>query len=165
MDSARFGELVEERNAWVAHNFPGTNPAETTLGVVEELGELAHSHLKQRQNIRGTAEEHVANGRDAVGDLIVYLLGCMSYRGVPKNTEGFRLRTVADPMDMDAIFDLGAAVGGLCIRNSVYDIEQVIRCTMQYCHQRGWDFDEIVEETWAQVSKRDWQKDRVAGGE
>lgn len=165
MDSGRFGELVKERDAWVAHNFPDTNPAETTLGVIEEMGELAHSHLKQRQSIRGSDEEHVANGKDAIGDLIVYLMGCMSYRGVPSNTDGFRLKTVADPMDMESIFHLAAAVGGLVIRNSVYDIEQVIRCCMQYCYQRGWNFDEIVEETWAQVSKRDWKADPTRGGE
>jgi hypothetical protein len=165
MDSTRFGELVEERNVWVAHNFPSTDSRETVLGVIEELGELAHSHLKQRQNIRGSAADHVADGKDAVGDLIVYLLGAMAHVGVPKNTEGFRLKAVADPMDMDTIFELTAAIGGLVVRRSEYDIEMVIRGCMQYCHQRGWDFDAIVEETWAKVSKRDWQADPVAGGE
>jgi|WetSurMetagenome_2_1015567.scaffolds.fasta_scaffold10221_5 NTP pyrophosphatase (non-canonical NTP hydrolase) len=31
------------------------------------------------------------------------------------------------------------------------------------CSRRGWDFDEIVYRTWAQVKQRDWQKNKVTG--
>lgn len=43
------------------------------LGVMEELGELSHSHLKQEQQIRMN-EDHEAKKRDAIGDMLVFLL-------------------------------------------------------------------------------------------
>ena len=54
---------------------------------MEELGELAHAHLKERvpaervMGIRGTAAEHQAHARDAVGDIIIYLADYCCARG------------------------------------------------------------------------------------
>src|SRR5688572_17945800 len=48
--------------AWGKRNF-GEQPAHRfLLGMLEELGELSHAHLKQEQGIRGTNEEHEAAG-------------------------------------------------------------------------------------------------------
>jgi NTP pyrophosphatase (non-canonical NTP hydrolase) len=44
------------------------------LGMVEEVGELAHAVLKWSQGIRGTAEEHQAEVEDSIADLLVYTL-------------------------------------------------------------------------------------------
>ena len=94
-------ELQDQQRVWVAHNF-GERPAwHPLLGAVEELGELAHAHLKEAQGIR-LQENHVANAKDAVADIVIYL---------------------AD-----------------------------------YCSSRGFDMQEIVETTWAQVRQRDWKK-------
>ncbi len=41
------------------------------VGMVEEIGELAHALLKKRQGIR-TNQDHDANARDAYGDLRIY---------------------------------------------------------------------------------------------
>lgn len=41
--------------------------------MVEELGELAHAHLKMQQGIRGSVSEHRAEAEDAIGDFIIYL--------------------------------------------------------------------------------------------
>ena len=30
---------------------------------------------------------------------------------------------------------------------------------MDFCNQMGWDFEEIIKETWDQVRKRDWKAD------
>jgi len=38
------------------------------MGLVEEVGELAHAHLKNEQGIRGTPEEHVQAKVDAIGE-------------------------------------------------------------------------------------------------
>jgi NTP pyrophosphatase (non-canonical NTP hydrolase) len=93
--------LQSELKPWTLHNF-GERPSwQPLLGALEELGELAHAHLKGEQGIRGTTEEHAAAARDAIGDVVVYL---------------------AD-----------------------------------YCNARGFDMDEIVRETWAQVCRRDWK--------
>ena len=100
--------LQHELKPWVERNY-GSRPAYwPLLGVGEEVGELMHAHLKQEQGIR-KGEDHIANAKDAVGDIMVYL---------------------AD-----------------------------------YCNARGWDMQEILDETWAKVRERDWVKDPVRGGE
>ena len=72
--SARRAEVWRERN------FPTSNADQQLLGVVEEVGELAHANLKSKQGIRGTPEMHVAAEEDAVGDILIYLLGYCSYK-------------------------------------------------------------------------------------
>lgn len=44
------------------------------LGMVEEIGEIAHSILKLTQGIRGTREEHIEKIKDGIADLMVFLL-------------------------------------------------------------------------------------------
>ncbi len=93
--------LQDEQRPWVKHNFRSDRPAYwPLLGAVEELGELAHAHLKGEQGIRIT-EDHEANAKDAVADVVIFL---------------------AD-----------------------------------YCSARGWEMQDIVEETWTRVKKRDWR--------
>jgi NTP pyrophosphatase (non-canonical NTP hydrolase) len=56
------------------HNFGEEQPAYfALLGALEELGELAHAHLKMEQNIRGSNGQHFANKQDAIADIIIYL--------------------------------------------------------------------------------------------
>ena len=64
--------LQAEASVWAAENFPNSKPYQPLLGVLEELGELAHAHLKSEQGIR-TSEDHFAGKVDAVGDIIIYL--------------------------------------------------------------------------------------------
>lgn len=66
-------KLQQQQRAWVRHNFPSRHDYYSLLGVVEELGELSHAHLKMRQGIRGTKAEHEAAAKDAVGDLVIFL--------------------------------------------------------------------------------------------
>lgn len=101
-----FELLQHEVGVWSKKNF-GENPALWKfLGVVEEVGELAHAELKSMQGIR-TNEDHEAKGKDAVGDILVYL--------------------------------------------------------SDFCNRKGWDMQEIIETTWAEVSKRDWKNDPEKG--
>jgi NTP pyrophosphatase (non-canonical NTP hydrolase) len=74
-------QLQTEQRAWVAHNFPGRESFYPLLGAVEELGELAHAHLKALQGIRGTTEEHMAAAADAVADTIIFLADYCSAMG------------------------------------------------------------------------------------
>jgi NTP pyrophosphatase (non-canonical NTP hydrolase) len=66
----------------VTHNFPNSDSVEQLLGVVEEVGELAHAVLKFRQGIRGTSEEHRAETIDAVGDILIYLINFCNYEKI-----------------------------------------------------------------------------------
>ena len=105
-DEMTFRDLQEQQVAWVKHNF-GERPAyHPLLGAVEELGELAHAHLKSEQGIR-TTEDHAANAKDAVADIIIFL--------------------------------------------------------SDYCTAQGYDLQRIVEDTWFEVRKRDWKKNKETG--
>lgn len=77
-------KLQDEVGEWATRNFPEDPPVRSlcvALGVSEEAGELAHAILKRHQGIRGTAEEHVAAARDAIGDIVVYLMHLCHHEG------------------------------------------------------------------------------------
>ena len=65
-------ELQETMKPWVKHNFGDRPSHQPLLGVAEEVGELCHAHLKQEQGIRVNEDQENA-GRDAVGDILIYL--------------------------------------------------------------------------------------------
>ena len=99
--------LQGEMQVWLHNNFPATDSIQQFLGVVEEVGELAHSILKLDQGIRG--DSHVAEAKDAVGDIAIFLLN--------------------------------------------------------FCNKQGWNFEEILNETWSEVRGRDWIAFPEAGTE
>lgn len=82
-------ELQQELRPWQEHNFPGRAAWEPVMGVAEEAGELSHAFLKRHQTIRGSAEAHEAEIRDAIGDIIVYLADV-------SNAMGFDLQACLD---------------------------------------------------------------------
>ncbi len=104
MNIKQFQAEVQE---WAFRNFPNNLSYHCLLGAVEEIGELSHAHLKEDQQIRGSAKAHQLAAKDAVADCIIYLT--------------------------------------------------------DYCNRRGWDLDEILQETWEQVKQRDWTKNSHDG--
>lgn len=74
--------LQEEQIPWQQHNFPGRDAYFPLLGAVEELGELAHAHLKMLQGIRGTVIELHAKKVDAVADIIIFLSDYCTANGI-----------------------------------------------------------------------------------
>lgn len=68
-----FKKLQQEHRRWAEHNFPHSQPYHPLLGALEELGELAHAHLKSEQGIRGTRQELREKKIDAVADVIIFL--------------------------------------------------------------------------------------------
>lgn len=77
-------EFQQEHRKWLKHNFPDQQAHDALLGLIEEVGELAHAHLKAQQSIRGTSQKHRADAVDAIGDIMIYLA---SYC----NTNGYQL--------------------------------------------------------------------------
>lgn len=76
----RIQQIQIEAHQWREEMF---DPATVTsmhqfVGVAEELGELAHALLKRDQGIRGSTKEHRAAIEDAVGDLVLFLMGVCS---------------------------------------------------------------------------------------
>lgn len=82
--------IQQEHSAWRDHNFP--NPAivgvnhgtdiDGLLGMLEELGELAHATLKWEQGVRVlTMEEWREKAADAMGDVFVYMVSFANSNG------------------------------------------------------------------------------------
>jgi NTP pyrophosphatase (non-canonical NTP hydrolase) len=68
-------DLQDEHREWLRHNFPDQRIHQPLLGIMEEVGELAHAHLKHEQGIRGLSDQDLAfvKKQDAVGDIVIYL--------------------------------------------------------------------------------------------
>lgn len=81
--------LQEEHAPWAERNFGARPSYQPLLGAVEEIGELAHAHLKAEQGIRGSEDEHREEKKDAVGDVVVFLADYC-------NLEGFDLQAVVE---------------------------------------------------------------------
>lgn len=62
-----------EVGRWAERNFGATPSYRPLLGAVEEIGELAHAHLKKEQGIREGLERFEQDAADAIGDILVYL--------------------------------------------------------------------------------------------
>jgi hypothetical protein len=172
--SERWMDYHRRRDAWVGHNFPPKG-AEipgvfTTMGIIEECGELAHAHLKEAQAIRGTGEKHQADARDAVGDLTVYLWGITARQPASFVDTAFwnKVRRTADlPFTADQrILKIALRVGyvaGIISKDLPSDLlfhqtARLVGHLIGYCEARGWDYHRIVDETWEAVEKRDWIK-------
>lgn len=63
-----------EHSLWAAKNFPNATKEMPLIGIMEELGELSHAHLKRMQGIRGNDFDHEMDARDAVGDILIFLI-------------------------------------------------------------------------------------------
>lgn len=66
-------KIQKEHKEWGKRNFGDSPSWQPLLGVQEEVGELSHAHLKEAQGIRGT-ENHEENAKDAIADIILYLI-------------------------------------------------------------------------------------------
>jgi NTP pyrophosphatase (non-canonical NTP hydrolase) len=149
-------QLAEEHKEWEDRNFPNDDYENSLfrscLGVLEELGELAHARLKREQGIRGEETQHVADEQDAVADMTIYLLGVMHKIGkVPE------YGVISGPRDeVPIIKTLAHEVGKLMINPSQYMCEKIVYLIEHYCIARGWDYETLVRNTWSFVKQRDW---------
>jgi NTP pyrophosphatase (non-canonical NTP hydrolase) len=84
-----FIQLQTEVAEWANRNFEANKSWHPLLGMMEELGELSHAYLKAEQGIRGTAAEHSAAKRDALGDIVIYMADYCS-------REGFSLQQIVE---------------------------------------------------------------------
>ena len=75
--------LQTQHKQWLDHNFPHQAKHDALLGLMEEVGELAHAHLKHDQQIRGLGDISQANDKkiDAIGDIVIYLASYCNSNG------------------------------------------------------------------------------------
>ena len=74
MNTINLKKFQQEQKKWSERNFPvtGNHNYRPLLGAIEELGELAHAHLKAEQGIR-INQNHLEAKIDAIGDIVIYL--------------------------------------------------------------------------------------------
>lgn len=77
-------QIQSEQEAWAERNFGAKEERDADdplIGIAEELGELCHAHLKNKQGIR-TNEDHHRNKIDAIGDMLIYMLDYCNLHGI-----------------------------------------------------------------------------------
>jgi len=79
MKIAHLNKLQYDMMIWQVDNFGNQESWKPLLGIVEEVGELSHAHLKEAQGIR-TGEDHIADAKDAIGDILIYLMNYCNTR-------------------------------------------------------------------------------------
>lgn len=160
--------LIDEHEEWTEHNFPDAlQPLEGVLGVIEELGELTHAHLKALQNIRGTEADLHLQAQDAVADMTIYLLGVMHYYQVQPPDDLRKEHRSSAPYGSPSqlILLMSSCIGRMAKAQSArtgsslgfnVTISNLVRDLVDYCDRFGWDYETIVNDTWEQVKQRDW---------
>lgn len=173
-------QIQEEHKTWAAKNFPNSKSDHPLLGVIEELGELCHAQLKEEQEIRTPPEGWQVHKKDAVGDIMIYLIDYCNKEGLAVTESrqgdydeyGLPLSTL--------LFDVAYFVGQLCNQHVIgvhiqseeelkadqnHSVCNIVTALSYYCLHMNVDLLSVLNETWEKVSKRDWSKDPTTGGE
>ena len=66
--------MKQDVEAWLIYNFSDETRVTATLGLCEEVGEVARAVLKQEQAIRGTWEEWDDEIKKELGDVYLKLI-------------------------------------------------------------------------------------------
>ena len=174
----RLDQLQQLVTEWASRNFPNAHAWEPLIGMCEEVGELFHAHLKAHQGIRGSAAEHHAAKIDSVGDAMIYLAhycalsklnlanrfdDCLQLNSeeqcgaVSHQILALRIQVAAGKMADDYCFPM------LDSKSKEKSINAFLIALVKYCQSQEIELCHAVETTWAQVSKRDWQKNKDNG--
>lgn len=85
----RIAELQAEHLEWQKYNFPNQTTEQAFLGMIEEMGELAHAQLKFQQGIRGYFTDgepdmilYRNDLEDGIADLFIFALGWCNGMGI-----------------------------------------------------------------------------------
>jgi NTP pyrophosphatase (non-canonical NTP hydrolase) len=158
----KLNEIASEIDTWGRKNFPVRIPR---MGVLEEIGELAHAFLKRAQGIRDMDKPEIflKATKDAVADCMIYLLHDMIINNIQFEGDDFddlpdNALELEDAEEMQELFgELASYAGDLLIDDTaVYGkITHGLRLIAQHCE---FDFEEAIESTWKRVQTRDWTK-------
>jgi len=77
-------EIQETSREWRRLNFPANTRDEQFMGMVEEIGEISHALLKNKQGIRGFDDpvKFESAVMDGLGDLIIFACGFADHLGI-----------------------------------------------------------------------------------
>lgn len=173
------GLYLPEHKEWADKNFPDSTEIISAAGMVEECGELFHALIKNQQGIRGTEEKHLEDMKDAIGDISIYLLDFLNRTKVDEKELLLAIQSGIQPeyqsRDTDPFYLAGNILESIntinqSIWNSavvgylpVYHAVEVLSDCDRFCQVMGWDYPQIIQETWKEVQKRDWTKNKISG--
>lgn len=147
-----FKQLQEEHKEWAIRNFGKQDIEDYCLGLIEEVGELAHSVLKRKQGIRNN-EHHDAMIRDAVGDITIYLVGYCNCAGIDMQAAYNMSRGVT----ISNVCRISRLTSRLLIEESQFEVTDLLSSLLGFSESEGIDFEQTVIDTWdGVVSTRDW---------
>lgn len=175
-------DLISQVGEWATRNFPGK--AAPDLGIAEELGEAVHCVLKRFQGIRGFDDPAFfdLHFRDALGDLAIYCLHA-AYEAkvllilpetydVSKHTDRRYISQLSIMVgvligscdaDEDDTMDSAKRTHNNETRNR--HIQMVWLWAAMWAAFHGYNWMELVTDTWVGVRERDWQKNKVHAAE
>lgn len=158
-------EIQAELKVWTKYNFSQQESIMPIMGMIEELGELTHAHLKELQGIRKS--DFLADKKDAIADITIYLLNyfnCID-KDISLIEEAINAPHEGDTSN-NIILNISHKLGVLS-ENQMYNKSKVVDTQYlsyilfslkEYSENIELDLLTIVNETWEQVKLRDWKK-------
>jgi hypothetical protein len=175
MSEGKLTRIQREVGPWQQHNFPDSTLLEPFAGIVEEWGEYVEDESKMA---------------DAIGDIVIYTCDACRRVGLDAqqlfqegqaaaNDSNFEFEVFKDMTDLESLIFSGRLL------HSALKLQQGIRGTRDehiaklrsllvemfaqlYCDAHEFlssHVDVIALDTWERVSRRDWQTDKLRGGE
>lgn len=183
MNSREYQQAI---NAWAKSNF--TYMDKIGYGMVEEIGEYCHHLLKSKQSIR----RHALKGgrraaseaynvqallnselKDCLGDGMIFTLHwaevnetfisfeeteqyCLNFGDVTNEYEGIATLLQC----LSTVFRLEHGENDLPPRT---EAQRTFNNFALIAKIRGWSWQDILQETWEEISKRDWTRYSING--
>ncbi len=168
-------ELQAEIQHWAQYNFCYQD--KIGLGMGEELGEFCHNKLKFLQKIRGHSgggneaerlSKYLTELQDACGDAMVFCLhwaenndAFISFEKAKRfcNETKFsgEMEIVGHAYQcVGRMFILGSSEGEFATDEAQHIAQRYFDLIAVLCKNFGWDFQEVLKETWDQVKTRDF---------
>jgi len=163
-------EIQAELKVWTIYNFGKQESIIPIMGMIEELGELTHAHLKELQGIRKS--DFLADKKDAIADITIYLLNY--FNCIDKDIsliENTILDKHIDDNNNFYILNINSQISKLSdiYVNDNFDYANVItesnieHCSYilyslyEYAYNIELDLLTIINEVWETVKLRDWK--------
>jgi len=162
-------EIQAELKVWTLYNFGQQESIIPIMGMIEELGELTHAHLKELQGIRKS--DFLADKKDAIADITIYLLNyfnCID-KDVSLIGSNEHLDSYIYHNDSTNMIILKLSYNISNIGHYTFSAENIINLAISKCSKTlyllsyyallyNFDLLTIVNETWENVKLRDWKK-------
>lgn len=160
-------QIQFELKQWTIMNFGNQPRIHPIFGMMEEIGELSHAHLKQQQNIRN--KDYLAAKKDAVADTVIYMLNYYNIFNIdiPTTITDSVFKTFSNTSDM-YLCRAFLQIGKLAKYNNTTKIGKstpsnlycnyIFQALKAYSIKEGFDILTVVNDVWEEVSKRNWKK-------